>query len=36
MEKKASIFVVVHIVRSLYPGDELLINYNIHRPPIAH
>lgn len=32
MKKKASIFVGVHVVHSLSPGDELLINYNFHRP----
>jgi hypothetical protein len=24
----------VHAICSLSPGDELLINYNFHRPPI--
>ena len=33
MEKKAYKFVVVHAMRSLSPGDELLINYNFCRPP---
>jgi hypothetical protein len=35
MKRKASIFVVVHAIRSLSPGDELLINYNFRRPPTA-
>ena len=36
MKRKASIFVVVHAIRSLSHGDDLLINYNFHRPPTAH
>jgi hypothetical protein len=36
MKKKASKFVVVHAIHSLSPGDELLINYNFHRPPTSH
>jgi prepilin-type processing-associated H-X9-DG protein len=35
MKKKEYRFVVVHVVHSLSPGDELLINYNFCRPPIA-
>jgi hypothetical protein len=33
MKRKASIFVVVHVICSLSHGDELLINYNFCRPP---
>ena len=36
MKKKASTFFVVHVVRSLSPSDELLINYNFHKPPNTH
>jgi hypothetical protein len=36
MKRKASRFVVVHAICSLSPGDELLINYNFHRPPTTH
>ena len=36
MKRKVSIFVVVHAIHSLSLGDELLINYNFHRPLIAH
>ena len=36
MKKKESRFVVVHVVRSLSPGEKELINYNFHRPPTAH
>jgi hypothetical protein len=33
MKRKTSRFVVVHAIHSLSLGDELLINYNFHRPP---
>ena len=36
MKNKESIFFVVNVVHSLCLGDELLINYNFHRPPTAH
>ena len=36
MKMKISRFVVVHKICSLSPGDELSINYNFCRPPIAH
>jgi hypothetical protein len=36
MKRKASIFFVVHAIHSLSLGEELLINYNFHRPPITH
>ena len=36
MKRKASRFVVVHAIRSLSPGDELLINYNFHIPLTVH
>jgi hypothetical protein len=35
MKRKASRFVVVHPIRSLSPGDKLLINYNFRKPPTA-
>ena len=35
MKRKASIFVVVCVIRSLSPDDKLLINYNFCRPPTA-
>ena len=35
MKRKASIFVVVHAICSLSPGEELLINYNFCRLPSA-
>ena len=36
MKNKASIFVVVHAIRSLSLGDELLINYKFRRPTNTH
>jgi hypothetical protein len=36
MKRKASGFVVVHAIHSLFPGDAFLISYNFHRPLIAH
>ena len=36
MKRKASRSVVVHAVRSLSPGDKLLIKYNLYRPPNSH
>jgi hypothetical protein len=38
MKRKASIFVVVHAIHSLSPGDELLINYNFvdHQPLVKN
>ena len=36
MKKKVSRFVVEHAICSISAGDELLINYNLRRPPISH
>jgi hypothetical protein len=36
MNKKALKFVVVHAIHSLSLVDDLLINFNFHRPPTAH
>jgi hypothetical protein len=36
MKRKAFRFVVVHAIHSLSLGNELLINYNFHRPPTTH
>jgi hypothetical protein len=35
MEMNAYKFVVVHAIRSLSHGHELLKNYKFHRPPTA-
>ena len=32
MKMKASRFVVVHVIHSLFPCDKVLINYNFRRP----
>lgn len=36
MKRKASKFVVVHEIHNWYHGDEMLINYNLHRTPNTH
>ena len=36
MKRKESTFVVVYAIRSLSPGDELLINYSFCIQPTAH
>ena len=36
MKRKTSRFVVVHAIHSFSLGEELLINYNFHRPPTSH
>ena len=35
MKMKASRFVFSDVIHSLYPSDELLITYNLCKPPIT-